>query len=27
VVQNGWQLRELRAETASLEETFRELTQ
>lgn len=27
VVQNGWQLRELRAETASLEDTFRELTQ
>lgn len=26
VVQNGWQLRELRAETASLEDTFRELT-
>lgn len=26
VVQNGWPLRELRAETASLEETFRELT-
>lgn len=27
VVQNGWQLRELRAEAASLEDTFRELTQ
>ncbi len=27
VVQNGWQLRELRAKTASLEDTFRELTQ
>jgi len=26
VVQNGWQLRELRAEAASLEDTFRELT-
>ncbi|PIR20748.1 MAG: ABC transporter [Deltaproteobacteria bacterium CG11_big_fil_rev_8_21_14_0_20_47_16] len=27
VVANGWQLRELRAEAASLEDTFRELTQ